>query len=395
MTRDERRKLREAWAKYRAGRGPRPPSRAPHPGELRDRSLRETRHKAEAARDPVQRADERRDVLRLREEHGRLVEMLKQERKRNAFLKTVGEAREPPRVMRTEKASGLREAAFVALASDWHIEEEVAAVKAGGRNEYNLAIADQSIRRFFQSQVDLVNHHRASKKLMIRDGVLALMGDFISGHIHEDLIETTQLSPVEAVIWLKSRLQDGIKHLVDELGLRTLTIPFSYGNHGRTTEKKRIATGAEHSYEWMLGRMLEMEFARDRRIRFDTNPSIHQYAQVYDYTLHFTHGDSVGYGGGIGGITIPLNKAKFAWDDLRYAHYSHCGHWHQLKDLGRVLVNGSLIGYNAFSAYIRASFEPPQQLFYLLDSKRGKCHVTPLWVRELAETPPMKGRHSA
>lgn len=382
MTRREKERRKKAFRLWREGRGPRPEPRPPHPSELRAHEKREARAEREARRDPVERLTEKRDVSRLREEHGRLVEMLRQERERNAFLKAVGEVRETPTIIRHEKRSGLREQCAVAFGTDWHVEEPVQPVKAGYRNEYNLEIADQSIKRFFRGFIDLVQHHRADKSAVINTAVVGFGGDLMSGYIHEELTESNQLSPVETAIWLKPRIRNGLLTLLKELDLKSLLVPWSYGNHGRTTPRTRVSTGAENSYEWMLGRMLEDDFRDDKRVKFDTTPSPHQYVEVFDYTLHFHHGDSLQYGGGVGGVGIPLLKAVPAWDDVRYAHIHHIGHFHTLRDYGRALVNGSMIGYGPYSQWIKAPYEPPQQLFYLLDSKRGRCHTTPIWVRE-------------
>lgn len=376
-TRAERAKTRRAWQRYREGKGPRPPSRPPHPAELKRREARQAR---EAARDPVERADERREDARLRTEHAKLVDMLREERARNAFLKEV-HAHKTPTAFRTERRSGLREMVAVAMGSDWHVEETIPAVKAQYRNEYNLAIADASIQRFFQAQIDLVEHHRASKRVVIRQMVCAFSGDLMSGYIHEELLESNALSPIMTALWLKPRIEAGIRLLLDKGKMERVLVPWSYGNHGRTTPKKRIATGAENSYEYMLGRILEDTFKDDPRVVFDTSPTPHQYAQVFDYTLHFHHGDSIGYGGGVGGVGIPLLKAVPAWNVVRPAHWHCIGHFHQLRDYGPAMINGSLIGYGPYSMEIKAPFEEPQQLFFLVDSKRGKCHTTPLWVR--------------
>src|SRR4051812_11847111 len=102
---------------------------------------------APALIDPVERATERRNVVELRAEHGRLVEMLREERERNAFLAAVHADESTPTIRRVERKSGLREMTAVALASDWHVEETIPAVKAAYRNEYNLEIADASIER--------------------------------------------------------------------------------------------------------------------------------------------------------------------------------------------------------------------------------------------------------
>jgi hypothetical protein len=388
-TRAERAAYKDALnAWYAAGRaGPKPPS--PYAAEAAARHgapppalpAAAPPREPEPPPDPVERADERRAEKRLREEHGRLVEMLREERERNAFLRAVAGANDAPRIVRSEKASGVREMTAVVVGSDWHVEEEIPAVKAGYRNEYNLAIADDSIARFFRATINLVRHHRASRHVVVRDVVCALIGDLITGQIHEELVEVGAMAPMQAALWLKPRLVGGLQSLLAELDLRSLTVPWCYGNHGRATPKSRIATGAEHSYEHLLGRIIEDAFAGDPRVRFAITPTPYQYVQAYDFTLGFHHGDSVGYAGGVGGIGIPLLKALNGWDSVRYAHLWHVGHFHQFRDYGRVMVNGSMIGYGPYSQWIRAPFEEPKQTFYLLDSQRGKCHVTPLWVR--------------
>lgn len=374
MALNQRDRNRKAWADFRAGKGPQPPSRPPRPSELLQRQQVQ-------AKDPVTREVERRETINLRSEHGQLVEMLRVEREKNAFLRTLNSKTPTINITRAEKTSGLREMVAVAMGSDWHVEEEVTLIGSNGRNKYNLDIADASIKRFFQAQVDLVRHHRASKQVVIHDMVCAFSGDLMSGYIHDELKEVNQLSPVQTALWLKPRIVAGLKYLLKELNLRTLLVPWSYGNHGRTTHKTQISTGAENSYEWLLGRMIEQDFTDDKRVKFDTTPSPHQYVDVFDFTLHFHHGDSLKYGGGVGGVGIPLLKAIAAWDDVRYAHWHGVGHFHTLRDYGRGFVNGSMIGYGPYSHWIKAAYEPPQQTFFLIDSKRGKCHSTPLWVR--------------
>ncbi len=387
MTRQDRESNKAAWARYRAGKGPKPKPRKPHESELEKREKLAKLEDLEVAQDPTLRLRDRKATDRLKEEHTALVEMLEAERERNAFITAVGRAPKTPKILRAEKSSGLREATAFIMGSDWHVEEPVEPAKVNYRNEYNLTIADRRVQRFFQGAIDLVEHHRASKKVVIRDMVCAFSGDLMSGHIHPELMEENELSPVETALWLKPRLRDGLNLLLDKLQLRSIAVPWSYGNHGRTTVKTRISTGAENSYEWLLGRMLEQDFAKDKRVTFDTSPSPHQYVEVYDFTLHTHHGDSLRYGGGVGGVGIPLLKAVPAWDDIRRADWHMIGHFHQLRDYGRALVNGSLIGYGPFSQWIKAPFEEPQQMFYLIDSKRGRCHTTPLWVGEHAGKP--------
>ncbi len=334
--------------------------------------------------DPVAARQERKGHQHLKGEYDRLTELLRVERDKNAFLSTLSSHRAPPKILRREKASGLREATALVLASDWHVEETVEPHKVQGKNEYNLQIAEERIERFFRGAIALVEHHRASGGILIRDMILALMGDLMTGYIHEELQETNALSPVETILWLTPRLRNGIATLLEVLKLESLTIPCDPGNHGRTTHRRRISTGCETSFEWGMYCQLAREFAGDSRVRFDTTAANDHYVDVYDFKLHTTHGDSVNYWGGSGGITIPINKAVSAWNTDVRADWHAVGHFHQFIDLGHAMVNGSMIGWAPFSKWIKATYNERDcsQHFSLIDSKRARCHTTPIWVKK-------------
>ena len=283
-------------------------------------------------------------------------------------------------VQRYELSSGRREACAVALFSDVHCEEIVHVGETPTGNEYNPTIADTSIRRFFSGYRWLIEKHRSM--FDIRTAMLWLGGDLITGHIHPENVETTAGTPIETVDWLRPRLVAGIDLLLETPGLDSLRVPCSYGNHGRNTMKPYRARGAAHSYEWLLYQFLADHYADNPRVQFLADKSAHQYAKVYDFDLHFHHGDEISYGGGVGGITIPINKKVAQWDRARRCDFHNFGHFHQYMDTGHVAMNGSVIGYNAYAMSIGASFEVPQQAFYLLDSKRGKTAKCPIWVRE-------------
>ena len=329
---------------------------------------------------PVEQHEAKKEAQDDKRTIKQLVEELRQTKARQDFLDAVHGYKEPPKIMPREKNSGIREMTAVVLASDWHVEEPVDPEAVAYRNEYNLDIAEKRIERFFQGIIWNIEHQRASKRIAIRDLVLWLGGDLITGYIHPELVESNLLSPTETVLWLMPRLHSGIATLVERLKLDSIVVPCSFGNHGRTTEKVRVSTGYANSYEWLMYHSLAGRFDKDERVRFEVTNSRHQYVQVYDKVLHFHHGDEVRYQGGVGGIAIPLLKAVPQWDLIKRADYHHIGHFHQLTDFGRVVVNGSLIGYGPYSQSIRASFEAPQQMLYYIDSKRGKCMTTPLWV---------------
>jgi len=118
-------------------------------------------------------------------------------------------------------------------------------------------------------------------------------------------------------------------------------------------------------------RQLRDYFENEKRIKFIINDSYLTYMDIYGYTARFHHGDSLKYGGGIGGIFIPAFKAISQWNKSMRADWDFFGHFHQLKDGGNFISNGSLIGYNAYAIRIKADYEKPKQAFVIIDEQRG------------------------
>ena len=274
-------------------------------------------------------------------------------------------------VKRRKKTS--KEAVPVAVASDWHIEEPVAAESVNDMNEYSVEIAHQRADRFFNEFMDLVDWYRG--RYEVHTAILALLGDFISGYIHDELVENNELSPVEAVLEVQNMLTKGIDTLLKELDVDNLILPCCVGNHGRTTLKKRHASLTQNSYEYMLYRHLAKHYRAEDRLTFMVNKAYFNYVDVYGYLLRFHHGDNIRYGGGVGGLTIPTNKAIAKWNEMRPAYLDIFGHLHTQFDGGSFIANGSLIGYNTFALSIKAPYAPPQQTCFLMTADEGKKGV--------------------
>ena len=328
---------------------------------------------------PVLRRASEDKAAKLKREHKDLVEAVKEHEAREKAWFAMKE-QSPIYVPRREFSSGLREGTFCALLSDLHVEETVEPDDSTFHNAYSLEIADLRINRFFDGMKWMIEYKRPV--FQIRDVVLWLGGDLKTGHIHEENIETTELAPIETLLWLKPRLIAHIKSLLLDDKIDTLYIVCSYGNHGRNSKKPMRARGAAHSYEWLLYKIIESEFADEPRVRFITNPKGHQYLGVYDWMTHWHHGDETRFQGGVGGIMIPLNKAIARWNEVKYAHLHNIGHYHQYLQTRYLTANGSGIGYNDYAMSIGATPEPAQQACYIIDSKRCKTEKSPLWLED-------------
>jgi hypothetical protein len=315
---------------------------------------------------------------KLKQEHAAAIRLLEQRDADIAALTQLRQAIDTFKIEPVERGGGSNEGTLVCLASDWHTEERVVPASVSGLNEFNLDIANARATRFFQSLLRLVR--LLQDQLAIPNLVLALLGDFITGQIHgAENAESNQLPPTEAIVFVQNLLINGIQFLLDNSNLN-IAVPCHMGNHGRTTITTRFTTENGHSLEYLMYTTLATHFRSEPRVSFQISRSMHSYMDIYGKTLRFQHGHAIKYAGGVGGLTIPANKAIAQWDIARRADIDCFGHFHTRFTAPKFICNGSLIGYNVFALSIKAGYEPPTQELFLMDKKRGKTCNWPIYV---------------
>lgn len=278
----------------------------------------------------------------------------------------------PPRV-----GAKQRKGVPVLLCSDWHVEEPVDPEKVNGLNVYNLDIADRCIDRLADAYEWMLHDSRFD----CRTGVVWLGGDLMSGYIHDELVEANALSPTETAFWLQERIVRLLRRIAASCPtLGRIIVPANSGNHSRTTEKMRVQTREENSYEWLIYQSVARRLSDDPRFEFQIAKSEWLYLDVMGHTLAFAHGDGFKYGGGIGGISIPIRKKLANLKQHRPIHHACIGHFHTRQDFGDISVNGSMIGVSPYSIRIGAPPEPRQQSWFMVDADRGKCLSAPVWL---------------
>ena len=300
------------------------------------------------------------------------IEILKKER---SAVYRLGE--KPHIVSIVPEGKDTSEATAFIIASDWHYEETVKPEVVSGLNKYNLNIAHQRVTKFFQGGLRLYDLMR--KDVKIKNIVLALIGDFITGNIHEEFLETCSLQPMDAIWEVYEEIVSGIDFLLKNSDAN-LIIPCVSGNHPRITKQIHYSTESGNSLEYFMYRSIAKRYEKNRRVSVIVAKGYHCYLDIYGKVIRFHHGHAIRYAGGIGGITIPANKAIAQWNKARHADLDVFAHFHQLKNLGNWVCNGSLIGYNAFALRIKADYETARQSFFLFDRDRGLTITAPILV---------------
>lgn len=278
------------------------------------------------------------------------------------------------------KVGKSRGAAAVIPASDWHAEERVAADATCGKNYFDLAEAERRIRRLYSKSLELIDWY--SRLAPVREIWHPLLGDLVSGYIHEELLETNSLSPTETCLFLQEMIASGIDLWLRETRL-PIYVPTCVGNHGRTTVKKRIKTSCRNSFEWLTYKTLAARYTSHRRVLWSVGSGYCNIQEIMGRTVRFHHGDCFRYQGGIGGLTVPANRALGRLQKIRAADFDIFGHHHQFLWHYPTWVScPSLIGLTEYGVERGGEFQHPAQAFIVIDRALGMTLATPIYLTD-------------
>lgn len=289
---------------------------------------------------------------------------------------------DPPKAKHSPGAPSL-------LASDWHWGEVVDPDQINGVNRFNLRIAHARAKRLIERTIDLLKSHMVNP---VYPGIVfALGGDMVTGDIHDELRETNEIPTIPTLLDLLEVLCACIRALADAFG--RVHVPCVTGNHGRNTVKIRAKGRVHTSYDWLLYCLLEREFKSDKRVSFQVSNGPDCSYSVYGHRYLLTHGDQFRGGDGLigplGCILRGDHKKRTRNGQIGLEYDTMLvGHFHTYLNMGRVIMNGSLIGYNEYANQGNFGFEMPRQALWLTHPKKGITYSMPV----VLEDGPDKGK---
>ena len=271
----------------------------------------------------------------------------------------------------------------ILFGSDWHWGEVVNPAEIGGVNEYNLDIARARLRRLIDTTIDLLTNHMVNPQYP--GIVFGLGGDMVSGDIHDELSETNEMPIMPIVLDLVDHLYVAIKRLKEVFG--RVFLPCVAGNHGRNTHKVRSKEFNYNSFDWLIYQQLDKLFAEDPDVVFFIPDGTDALVSIAGHKYLFTHGNQFRGGDGMVGALGPIVRGdhkKRGRNQQVGQEYDTLviGHWHQLVQMKRVIVNGSLIGYNEYAYTSNFGYEPPQQALWVSHPNHGITFSMPVNVGE-------------
>lgn len=263
--------------------------------------------------------------------------------------------------------------------SDLHMDEVVKPAQIGYVNEYDHQIAEARFKHTIKTTVELLKRYMSAPKY---EGiVLALGGDIVSGNIHEELRETNAQHINQTIIWVAGLITDAIHLLLEEFG--KVFVPCVVGNHGRHDKKPRAKGAVIDNHEWLIYQWVASKFLNDDRVTFYIPEETDANFTIYRTRYNLNHGNQYRGGSGISGIFSPLMLGMARKQARQVAVQNPfdvmmIGHWHQYIHTEKLIVNGSMKGYDEYAHQSNFSFELPQQALWITHPELGMIYRMPV-----------------
>jgi len=264
--------------------------------------------------------------------------------------------------------------------SDLHFGEVVDPTQVGGVNAYNMAIAKARLKAVGEGAVRLLTI--ISPEFKYPGLVLVLGGDLVNGNLREESTATNEENIMPVVLALYEQVGSMIETMVEKFG--RVFLPCVSGNHGRNTVKTWSSDRHATSFEWLLYNLLAKRYAHDKRISFLIPNGVDANYKIFDTRFLLNHGDSYRGGDGVIGVLGPVvrgdykKRARNSQINMPY-DVQILGHFHQYIHLSKLIINGSLIGYNSYAYNGNFPYEPPCQALFLTHPKHGITFRMPVF----------------
>lgn len=295
-----------------------------------------------------------------------------------------GKVKAPPAPTRRQRMADSHEGVAAVVLSDWHYGERVEKDAVNGLNEYNLAIADRRASRIFDATLKMLDPTPGKYDALM----VPMLGDMLSGVIHEELVATNDGPIIECILSLVAKLETGLLEFAQHFP--QVQVVATYGNHGRMDRRKTHKAQSSLNYETLVYRMLEKQLktrlGEQCNVQFKIATASDVTARVYDKLYLFTHGDQFDSNPGSAFERTRAGdaaKRKRAHDAKQPVHdFLVCGHYHQYTAAGNIIMNGSMIGYNEFAYHSNLSIERPQQALFVQHPKHGITRHSAVFAEE-------------
>lgn len=280
---------------------------------------------------------------------------------------------EAPKLPKPDKPGDRTAQELVLLWSDLHAAEVVSLEETRGINEYDWSIME---KRMYDAQASVFSHaeHFGFNVSKLH---IPMLGDMLSGDIHEELAITNDRPLAEAVVDLAAAHVPWLLGFAERFPhIHVTGVP---GNHPRSTKKPAMKQ-AHNNADWLFYQFLAALLRDHPQFTFDIARGSFNVLQIAErWRALLMHGDGirstmpgVPWGGVIRRITVL--ESQFT-QNRQPLDYVFLGHFHSRNSLdgvqAKTFLNGSLKGADEYSLKQFGSGRAASQTLLSFHPKRG------------------------
>jgi len=232
--------------------------------------------------------------------------------------------------------------------------------------------------------LNLANYRRNTVKL--DDLIIPMLGDMISGDIHEELARSNIANCMQQMIRGANLIAQALMFLAPHF--KTVRVPCVVGNHGRMTRKPPMKD-KYMDWDYMLYQWVATFCKNQKNMTFEIPKSYLHIFSVYNNKILIMHGDSVSGAGSNTSITraitnlrgvmqyknnVEKEKGSLVLNEINF-DCAMIGHFHRIDEIdigtGELHICGTMKGPDEFALQRLHTATKPKQLVTYWHPKYG------------------------
>ena len=306
------------------------------------------------------------------------------------FTPSYKEVKKYKRRKPTGKIKGNSVQSMIAPLTDTHIGDNVESEEMMGLNEYNIDIFNKRLYGWANQVITLAELRRNSAE--VGELIVPMLGDMISGDIHEELARTNNDHCMGQMIRGANLISQALMLIAPHFD--KVRVPCVVGNHGRMTRKPPMKN-KYMDWDYMLYQWISVFCQNQKNIEFHIPKTFMTTINVCNRNILLAHGDFINGGGsgtsinrGVSNMRNVLSFRKGLKEELNHIqdnslesvpdNYDSAllGHFHRIDEIdigtGAVHICGCMKGGDEFAMQRVQAINKPRQLVLYYHPKYGE-----------------------
>lgn len=292
---------------------------------------------------------------------------------------------------------------MVAVLTDTHVGERVFLNQVSGLNTYDLDIFSRRLSGWTQQVLNLAMYRRNICE--VNELVVPMLGDMISGDIHEELARSNVDNCMIQMISAAHFIAQALMYLAPHFS--SIRVPCVVGNHGRMTRKPPLKD-KYMDWDFLTYQWVAAFCSKQQNISFIIPQSFAQIIEIYNRKVLLFHGDSVAGGGnsqsihkmigamrGVTQFRQALEAAVIEYDGSLSDNFTDVmlGHFHRVDmydiGTGSAWICGTMKGGDEFSLNRMHTMSAPKQVITYWHPTYGNVGTETVYLHKYDDVPSM------